>query len=226
MTPTQPPQLTIEIARAKVINNINNSTKCCHQQYPNPHCTLHTSEYVEREAQQRMADAADGRQFRREFTKTLSEIVPKMSGRKAGAKLVEIGLRVYDDASESYRASKAALDEHYAQIVIEYGHPVLYWNIEKTMTAILNDDDVAQTRWREINAAKEAYTREIDRLDSIIDNYAYLSRAEQMCIVALDKGGQWDATRKIFRRAAIRAYYDLKEGRPLKTRLVKPVKQD
>src|ERR1035441_2137609 len=158
--------MTLDEARQKTINYITYSTSCCFQNYPNSECGLHTEAWVEREAAARVKDASEAEEFHREWTSKLGDIMPKMSARTVGERLVEMGLRVshYDARTEkdTYRASAAALDEDIARIVEEKGYPKVYWNIERTVAIILDGPTAEQlANWEAVNRNREQHEDEL-----------------------------------------------------------------
>ena len=209
--------LTLDEARKKVLNYLSNSTSCCFKSAPNPACAYHTAAWIEDEAQERVKDSVRQAEFHRTHTTKLGEIVPRMTARKVGEQLVKLGLRIYDDKSESYRASQAALDEGYALLVNEYGFPKVYWVIEPTMTAILEGvDNATLSRWQEINSHREDYEHELERLDKIIDHAAYMTRSERETVYMFEHSGEFqNILTQIHRRAVRRAYYDERAGKPV-----------
>jgi hypothetical protein len=220
--------MTLEDAREQTINYITHSTSCCFGRgvlgeayVPNPDCPTHTAAWIEREAAERVKNAAEGEEFHREWTSKLGDLVPKLSARKVGERLVELGLRVshYDARTEkdTYRASAAALDEDYARIVEEYGYPKLYWNIERTVAIILDGPTAEQlANWEAVNRNREQYEDELASLDAIIDHIAYLSDREKHDATTLYGAGC--SVKTFWRKAVKRAYYDQNNGAPLKLR--------
>lgn len=138
--------MTIEEARQKVRNYLANSTSCCYEggEYGEPKCAIHTAEWIEREAQEKFKAAKEAEEFHREWTSKLGDLVPKMSARKVGERLVELGLRVYHDDGSTYRASAAALDEDIARIIDEKRYPTVFWNRERTVAIILDGPSAEQ----------------------------------------------------------------------------------
>src|ERR1035441_3503469 len=155
--------MTLDEARQKTINYITNSTSCCFQHgelgepwSPNPDCPVHTAAWIEKEAAERVKNAAEAEEFHREWTSKLGDLVPKMSAREVGARLVELGLRVYHDDGSTYRASAAALDEDIARIIDDKGYPKVFWNRERTVAIILDGPSAEQqSNWKVLNQTSE-----------------------------------------------------------------------
>jgi hypothetical protein len=205
---------------SKSIIWITNPTKCCWQSYPNPNCKIHTREWVKQEAERRRKEAAEQATFEQQWTHKLADFIPKVSGRKVGERLIELGLRVYDDTSETYDASAAALDDRIATIRDRHGYPTLFWHRERVAAILLDGADSETTqRWIKSNNDREKYDKDMSALDAIIDHESYLTSAEQMQILGMDKSGIGNP-QTLYRQAVKRAYSDRRDGKPLKLRPV------